>query len=334
MKRNKIQAQFFQTTILRLSAAAFLLTLLSPVSFASDDAEDLINKMSMAGRELNYDGIFVYRRGNQMDTMRLIHKAEKGDEFERLISLNGHAREVIRNKKGVTCIFPDNQEVMVEKARPRKYLSGQLPEPIEQIVPYYHFIVIAEDRVAGRQTWVVNVIPKDRYRYGYQLWIDKDSKLLLKSELKTLAGNTIEQIMYTHVNITESIADELLEPELNGTNFSRSEHNYDNTASGVDDSKWSVKWLPSGFSMSEHETQTVSSNQMPMDHMIYSDGLAMVSVFIEKLDSDPGLAPGLSHMGGVNAFATFSNGYQVTVVGEVPQATVQRMALSVARRTN
>ncbi len=338
MKRNKNPILLFKPTALRLSTTvAFLLALFSPYSFAEDgiqQARELINQMSAAGRELNYVGIFIYRRGNHMDTMRLIHKSNGEGEVERLVSLSGHAREVIRDKNGVTCTFSDNQSVIIEKARPRKYLSGQILESIEKIVPYYNFIVVAEDRVAGRDTWVVNVMPKDHYRYGYQLWIDKASRLLLKSELKTLTGNTIEQVMYTQINITDSIADELLEPELVGDNFSRSEYSYDNTNTGVTDSKWSVKWLPEGFSMSEHETQTISSNKMPMDHMIYSDGLAMVSVFIEKLEAKSGTEPGLSRMGGVNAFATIANGYQVTVVGEVPQATVQQMALSVISRSN
>lgn len=338
MKRNKSLAIVLQSKLKYLTTAATAALLLFSASVNADkstlQAQDLINEMSAAGRQLNYHGVFIYRRGNQMDTMRLIHKAHEGDEVERLISLSGHAREVIRNKKGVTCVFSDNQAVMVEKARPRKFLSGKLPEPIESIAPYYNFSVVAEDRVAGRSAWVVNVIPKDRYRYGYQLAIDKESKLLLKSELKTHTGNTIEQVMYTQLEVEDYIPDELLEPELSGSNFRRFENSYDNTTTGIQDSSWHVNWMPRGFSMSDHESQTISGSNMPMDHMIYSDGLAMVSVFIEKLNSAPGKTLGLSHMGGVNAFATFANGYQVTVVGEVPQATVEQMALSVARRSH
>ena len=294
----------------------------------STQARQLINDMSRAGRQLNYDGIFVYRHGSRMETMRIIHKADGNKEQERMVSLTGFAREVIRNSESVTCYFPDNHAVMVEKRRPRKFLSTQLPEPIEKVAGYYAFSVGGKDRVAGRPTWVVNIVPKDDYRYGYQFWIDEETKLMLKSELKDDSGWPVEQILFTNIAFLPEVPPELLKPAISGKGYTW----YNNSASGTmtaDKSDWEVTSLPSGFLLSSREKQEAVENSKPLEHLVYSDGLAMVSVFIEAINvlSRPEAHP--TKIGGINAFATYSDGYQITAVGEVPQKTVKLMANSV-----
>ena len=294
-------------------------------------AQDLINQMSRASRQLNYDGIFVYRRGSRMDTMRLIHKADSEGERERMVSLTGYAREVIRDNKSVTCIFPDNQAVMVEKSRPRKFLAAKLPEPIEKVADYYTFSVAGKDRVAGRSAWIINIIPKDDFRYGYQLWIDEETRLLLKSELKDASGKPVEQILFTHLQVVDDIPDRLLKPAISGKGFTWYSGSTEEVPLPSATHVWTVIDMPAGFAMSDYEKQSIDNNVMPVEHMIYSDGLATVSVFIEKVKNSPDIMNGASHMGGVNTFATHANGYQVTAVGEVPQKTVRLMANSVIR---
>ncbi len=304
-------------------------------AFAADDtsrqAQQLINEMSRANRELNYDGIFVYWRDKRMDTMRLIHKADAEGEHERMVSLTGYAREVIRDGKSVTCIFPDDKSVMVEKSRPQKFFVAQLPQPIEKIADYYRFSMGGKDRAAGRSAWVVNIVPKDGYRYGYQLWIDEKTKLLLKSELKDDSGRPIEQILFTQLDVVEHIPEQSLEPAMSGKGYVWYSVATNDIPHHAGNGEWKVTWIPEGFAMSDHEKQSIQANNMPMDHMVYSDGLAIVSVFIEKLENDPDAMQGPSQIGGVNAYAILSNGHQVTAVGEVPQKTVQLMANSVVQ---
>ena len=318
-----------------LQGLVFALALLPLVVVAkedtSDKARELINEMSRASRNLNYDGIFVYRRGSRMDTMRLIHRAGQDGEMERMVSLTGHAREVIRDGEKVTCIFPDNRQVMVEKTRPRKFLAAKLPEPIEQVAEYYDFSVAGKDRVAGRPAWVVNIVPKDDYRYGYQLWIDAENHLLLKSELKDDSGWPLEQILFTRLEVLDHISEQLLEPSISGKGYTW----YSNSAREIPahggDDGWKVTWMPKGFSMSDYEKKALARSNMPVEHMIYTDGLAIVSVFVEKLGDNQDIMEGPSRMGGVNAFATMSNGYQLTAVGEVPEETVRKMATSIVQ---
>lgn len=297
---------------------------------AVQSARTLINNMSNAVRNLNYDGVFIYQRGGQMNTLRLIHKADENGEIERLISLTGAAREVIRNKQSVTCFFPDDQAVMVEKSRPRQLLSSQLPQSMEKLISNYHFAIFGEDRIAGKLTWVVSIKPKDGYRYGYQFWIDQSSSLLLKSELRNRTGLLLEQIVFTQLDILDAIPDEMLKPSISGRGYTW----YNNSEKGntvvKTNTEWRVGWMPNGFTKNNQEVYPVADSKNPVNHMVYSDGLAMVSIFIEKLEVGHELTAGLSKMGGVNAYARIANGYQVTAVGEVPQATVQRMANSVS----
>jgi sigma-E factor negative regulatory protein RseB len=285
--------------------------------------------MSDAVRNLNYDGIFIHQRDGQMSTLRLIHKADKKGEIERLVSLTGAAREVIRDKDSVKCIFPDDQAVVVERSRPRELLSAQLPKSTDKLVANYDFSLMGEDRVAGRLAWVVNIKPKDAYRYGYQFWIDQQNNFLLRSELKDSTGLLLEQIMFTQLNILDSVSDKMLEPSIIGTGFTWYNNSSDDKKLKREAGKWKVGWMPSGFVKNDHEMYPMVNGNRSVDHMVYSDGLAMVSIFIEKMDTTLGMSSGLSKMGGINTFAKVANGYQVTAVGEVPQATVQRMANSV-----
>lgn len=291
--------------------------------------QQLVNRMSRATHELNYDGIFIYRHGSQLDTMRIIHKNDNNGEVERLVSLTGHAREVIRNKNSVTCIFPDNKAVIVEKSRPYDFPLTELLAPIENITKYYRISVTGNDRVAGNAAIVVTIQPNDNYRYGYQLWIDENDYLLLKSELKNESGYPLEQIIFTKLDVLGSVPDELLKPSVSEKGFTR----YDNTAlnpgSRAEVNNWQVKWIPDGFTLSNHEQNAFTADGTEVDHMVYTDGVAMVSVFIEKVRQRSEFVPGPSKMGAVNAFTSHTSGYQITAVGEVPSSTVEKMAVSV-----
>jgi len=311
------------------------LTAIPPILLADEvtslQAQQLINDMSRASKELNYDGIFVYQRDGRMETMRLIHKADADGEHERMISLTGDAREVIRDGKSVTCIFPDNRSVMVKRNQPKQFLAGQLPQPIEKIADFYAFAVSGKDRVAGRPAWIVNIFPTDEFRYGYQLWIDEETKLLLKSELMDKSGWPIEQILFTHLEVVDYISPDLLKPSISGPGYTWYSGSAEDTPVRANNTGWQVTTMPRGFSQHDHEIQALAEGNMPVEHLVYSDGLAMVSVFIEKIDNTPDEIRGISRKGGVNAYATYANGYQVTAVGEVPQKTVQLMATSVVQ---
>ena len=330
----KLINNYYHPGLLQSWVISFLI-LSSPLPAEADDssmaAKQLINGMSRASKELNYDGIFVYRRGNHMDTLRLIHKYDGQGERERMVSLTGAAREVIRDGESVTCIFPDNQEVMVERGMPKKFLVAQLPEPIETIAAYYNFSIAGKDRVAGRPAWIVNIVPRDDYRFGYQLWIDEETNLLVRSELKDGSGWPVEQILFTQLVVLSEIPDDLLKPAISGKGYTWYNSTVGTRVQTETGSKWAVRVLPDGFSKSEHEKRSMMAGSAPVEHMVYTDGLAMVSVFVEKIDHEPERIKSASRIGGVNTYAIYTNGYQITAVGEVPLKTVRLIASSVVQ---
>ncbi len=311
----------------------FLPLMLLSVALSADDqmppAQQLINQMSQANYELNYEGVFIYRRHGKMHTMRIIHKVDENGVQERIVSLTGFAREVIRNKNSVICILPDDESVMVAKSNPGQFKISQLPEQIGKVSKYYNFSIAGQDRVANRPAWIVNIVPKDKYRYGYQLWIDLESKLLLKSELKNKEGESLEQFFFAKLQIMEDIPDEWLKPEISGAGYTWYDNSSDEVPVHNGDISWEATWMPDGFAMSDHEKQTVNESQMTVEHLMYSDGLALVSVFVEKLDKPGNIVTGPSSMGGVNTFSTMTDSYLITAIGEVPQDTVKLMAKSV-----
>ena len=309
------------------------LILLPVLTFAVDQtpppAQQLIRQMSEANHKLNYEGIFIYRRQGAIDTMRIIHKIDENNVRERIVSLTGFAREVIRDKDSVTCILPDDESVMVEKSNPRQFKISQLPEQIAKVSEYYTFSIAGQDRVANRPTWVVDILPKDDYRFGYQLWIDVGSKLLLKSELKNKEGLLLEQFFFAKLEIVENIPDEWLKPGISGVGYIWYDNSSEDSPLHKGDVSWEATWMPDGFVMSDQEKQSVSESQPPVEHLMYSDGLALVSVFVEKLDKSVNIVTGASSMGGVNTFSTMMDSYLITAVGEVPRDTVKLFAESV-----
>jgi len=293
------------------------------------DPQVLIDEMSKASRDLNYDGIFIYQLGKQIDTMRIIHKSGDDGIYERLVSLTGNEREVIRDKEVVKCFFPEDKKVFVDKSRVGKLISTYLPSPIKSISEFYSFELAGEDRVAGMEAWVVIIRPKDKYRYGYQLWIEKKSRLLLKSELKNQLGVTLEQIIFTQLEVFDEIDDALLQPSMSTEGFTWY-NNVKKVHFKVDNEKqWKVTWIPVGFTMSEQKTERMITSQMPVEHFVYTDGLAMVSVYVEKINQQADTKAGLSSFGGINTYSTHAEGYQITAVGEVPKDTVTLIAGSV-----
>lgn len=317
----------------RSLGSAALIWCLLPAAWAND-AEDLVRRAMDAGRTLDYDGVFVYQREAALDSMRLIHRGSGGTEVERLVSLSGPAREVLRDGSRVTCTFADDKEVMVEKRQPRDLLTIGITDSVDALTDEYEFRLAHTDRVAGRTTQVVQILPKTTDRYGYRLWIDTATQLLLKSVVLDHDGHPLEQVQFAQIAIGGPIGDELLKPEVTGVDFTWYTNDGSPAAPAPDavSAGWQVSWLPPGFEMHTQQTQHMVASKLPVKHFVYSDGLATVSVFIEKLQGSTAPIEGYSSMGAVNAFSRVADDFQITVVGEVPQSTVRQIAAAVANR--
>jgi sigma-E factor negative regulatory protein RseB len=240
---------------------------------------------------------------------------------------------VLRDDKSVTCIMPDNRSVMVGQSRPRQPFPV-VPRDLESVSPYYAFEDAGDDRMAGYQARVIAITPRDAYRYGYRFWIDKNTRMLLKSDLTGVDGTPIEQVMFTRLVIGTDIPVDDLQPSLTGDGYAwHRQEDIRRTAgdSAAGEPGWTVGRLPGGFRLTHFQHKRMREGRGDTEHMVFTDGLATVSVYVEeKPGGQPGFT-GLSTMGAMNAYRLMQDDVQVTVIGEVPAATVEMIATSVER---
>jgi sigma-E factor negative regulatory protein RseB len=308
------------------SCLTFIALLISLNAQAGSDqtAKQWLERMIQAIHNLEYQGTFIHLHDNQLETMQIVHALKEGKLQERLISLNGAPREVIRDHTSVTCVMPESEQVSVDK-RP---LSGKflalLPEELDQLDAYYMFKLLGQGRVAGRTAKVVAIIPKDGYRYGYRFFVDEDSALPLKSDLMNERGKAVEQTMFTHLEVgvadTKELQDDLLEAHQPFKVKTASERS--KNAAKPMESSWEFHKLPKGFNVNTRNLLPDPDGNKMVEQYVLSDGLASLSVFIEAPDQDDESLNGVSRLGAINAWGGKMEGYQVTAVGEVPAVTL------------
>jgi len=312
-----------------VSQFAWLGTLaLSGAGAWAQDASSWLARMNSAVEDLNYRGVFVHMQGGTAETLLIVHANDGGQVSERIMSLDGAGREIIRDGDEVRCILPDSETVLLENDRSASPLVAALPSYSDALAANYDFKLHTRTaRVADRRTQIVSIMPKDELRYGYRLWLDEETAMPLKSQLVDEGGNTVEQVLFTRIEIADSIAASELEPTINTEGFTLFRPP---TTTRQDQEKINLvpTNLPRGFSLSAAMKGPIAGSRYPVDHLVYSDGLATVSVFVEDPKSSPEIASGFSRLGTANAYSLSVNGRQVTAVGEVPRQTVESIAKS------
>ena len=302
-------------------------------AYADTAAMKMLERMTEASKQLNYEGVFAYQTGKNLQSIRIIHRSNADGEVERLISLNGVAREVIRSNDMVTCINPDGKRVSVSRRPLGRGFPSDLPRRLNSAAPYYDVKLGKDGRVADRKATALIITPVDNYRYGYRLWVDKKTNLLLKSELVAHNGDVLETFAFSSLKTGIDIPDSMLKPQTSGSEMTmhRSEpESSTEMATHNTLSSWHTKWLPAGFGLVALQTRLRADNGAPVEQRVYSDGLSSVSVFIEQIRAHHNIhLSGASHVGAVNAYGTTNHAHFVTVVGEVPAETVKKIGLSV-----
>ncbi|MFZ9037545.1 MAG: MucB/RseB C-terminal domain-containing protein [Gammaproteobacteria bacterium] len=298
----------------------------------AEPAMEWVQKMSDAMRNLSYRGNFVYMHGNQLESMQIAHYRDEDGEKERLISLNGEAREVIRDNQNLTCIWPSSRKVVIDLSRQNSFSPIFIPEDISRLEKFYNMKLLGMDRVANQETMVVHIDPKDRYRYGMKFWINQENGLMMKSSLIDETNREIEQVMFTSLELFEDgeklVVDTL--PKLDSDYSMVRYHRGGSTDSVVADSAWQLTGAPGGFWRESVLRREIPGTQQVVQQMVYTDGLASLSVFIERHNNDT--QGGSSSMGAVNAFIRILQDHSVTAIGEVPAVTVKQVAEGVTYR--
>jgi len=319
---------------------AVALTLSQP-SPGADDPREWLEKMNHALATRNYDGTFFHLAEGRVETMRIVHRFKGGRVTERLLSLDGSGREFVRNNDELTCYLPDQRTILVEPRQDRGPFLGSLPQFGADVNDYYLIESLPAARVLGRPARVIAVNPKDQFRFGYRLWLDENTAMPLKTQLCDSRGQVIEQILFARLEMPENIADSELAPAVRteGMRWVRQGSSRDTASPAL--SAYRASELPPGFHLTVAGAQTLGSATVPAAHLVYSDGLATVSVFVEAQRDEKSGPPdksnaqpeppmqGLARVGSGFAFSTVVQGHQVTAVGEVPAQTVEFIAHSV-----
>ena len=308
---------------------AILSTCLSLQPTFASELQALLDEMSTAMSGRTYEGILVLTKPDSLESMRVVHVMDKErGVWESLESLNGEARKVIRYNGEVTTVYPRKKLVTVSRMYGNTPLHPQLPDDLQQLEQYYKLELIGSDRVAARKTRVVDIKPRDNYRYGFRYWIENKTGMLLRCDLKDEHGKVVEQLMFTSVRFLDkapkSSFSQLRTPGFQVTNLDLGRKN-------LDTSQWKVQRLPIGFMLVQNTLKSGKTRDDIKQHMVYSDGLATVSVFIEKSRKGKQELQGISRMGAINTYGMNIGDHHVTVMGEVPEVTVKRIAQSMVR---
>jgi len=311
--------------------SACCLLLISLVIHADDEAMTKLERMGIVAQQLNYKGVFSYQTGNKLQSIGIIHRADDQGEIERLITLNGVSRELIRTNDMVTCVYPEGKPVQ-ENHRPLGLgFPIDLLKRLLAASDYYQIKLGREERVASHHTQELVMTPIDDYRYGYHLWVDKQNDLLLQADIVD-SGDVLESFAFSSVDMNIDIPDTLLRPQMQGNKMSwnrKKQVSNQGKPMIFNHSLWHIVWLPNGFKLVMQQNRLKARNGVVVEQRVYSDGLSSISVFFEKIRAQHGHLHGGTRRGIVNAFGTIIKGYFVTVVGEVPARTVEKVAMAI-----
>jgi len=301
---------------------------LGPAVVHAQSAEALgwLRKMHNATHKLSYTGTFVYQNGARSETSRITRFADASGDVEKLEVMDGMPREIVRTKDTVSCYLPGSRVVKVDRRTERDF-PALLPERITGLARHYDISLGETHRIAGYDCQAVVLTPRDNLRYGYRLYADVNTGMLLKAVTVDANGEPVEQITFTQLTMG-GVTREMVKPRRNAASW-RVE---DAAAAPAQLAGWGLsKELP-GFEkiieLKRRLGETRSAGQV-----VYSDGMAAVSVFIEPLETRAEPArTGLSSMGAIHIYTREVANHMVTVVGEAPAVSVQRIANAVEYR--
>jgi sigma-E factor negative regulatory protein RseB len=303
---------------------------------AAEEPTQWLERMNQALTTRNYDGTFSHWHGGKVEMLRIIHRVQDGAVAERLVSLDGSGREFIRSGPDLVCYLPDKKTVLVEKRPTDESLLGGFPAVNQQTASFYDIQEVARTRLNRRDTHVITVTPKDEFRYGYRLWIDESTGMPLKTQLCDGRGRVIEQIVFASLTLSSRIPDSAFKPEVSTEGFQWLRNESAPAKEPAENASlvWNALKLPPGFKMAARSAQVMPGSTDPVSHLVFSDGLASVSVFVEVETKTRESADGqtvteeTTRLGSSSVYSTVMGGRKVTAVGEVPPATVRSIASS------
>ncbi|MBI3371694.1 MAG: MucB/RseB C-terminal domain-containing protein [Betaproteobacteria bacterium] len=296
------------------------------------DATGWLKKIYHATSNLSYTGTFVYQDGQRSEASRVTHLVDASGDYEKLEALDGAQREVVRFKDEVKCYLPDSQTVKIDKRTGVRSFPALLPAQISSLAESYRITKGGSARIANLDCQVILLTPKDAMRYGYQLWADKATGMLLRARVFNDKGETVEQFTFTELHVGPRPGRDRLRSALEARSKDWRIEQAAVEPADLAATGWTMKAEIPGFHKVA-EVMRMLRESRRVGQTVFSDGLAAVSVFIEPLAgrTEP-LQAGLSSIGAVNIYSLEVANHAVTVVGEAPAASVRRIAYTVEYR--
>lgn len=306
------------------------------------EGQTWLKKIQSAAQRLNYSGTFVYQQGNQMRTSRITHLLDGKNEIEKLEILDGKPQEYIRTNEEIVCYVPESKTVFIEKRVTHDVFPAILATNPAELSAYYHVRKGEAGRIAGHDSQSIELQPKDNLRYGYKLWAEKSTGLLLRAQTLNEKSEVVEQIAFTQLTIG-NIDRQKVKTSFQNTN---GWHVENAIMSQVNLSGWTVKSLPVGFQKirevkrlvsdappvhSSGVTAAVVASPREVSQIVFSDGLAAISVFIEP--GNRSRTEGSLQQGAMNIVGKRQGDFWLTIVGEVPSSAIRQVANSIEFKT-
>jgi sigma-E factor negative regulatory protein RseB len=291
--------------------------------------DEWLNRMAAAVQQTSYEGTVIRIRDGKAEALKVAHTVADGVIRERVVAQEGDGLEIIRIGNEVHCILPDRKSVLVEEWDDRSTLFSTLPSSEVRFGNEYDVAVLREERVAGRPAMLVAIRPHDEFRYGHRIWLDLETAFPLQAQLIGVDGVPVEQVKFADITLNKPIDLALLAPSVDTASFRWFNQPARHKSHSIE-TDWYATALPRGFrAIATHGEKMPGSDAMTT-HILYSDGLANVSVFIA--DSNGSDGAGAQRVGGSNSFSTVIGEHRVTAVGEVPAITLEQIATTMTLR--
>lgn len=281
------------------------------------EAQDWLRRLAQAEHQ-DFQGAFVYERNGSFSTHGIWHRAEGEAVTERLLQLDGPAQEVLRVDGRPQCVSGALAEQVVDAPWPARHLNAA------QLEKFYELRVLGHSRVAGRPAVVLAMVPRDQHRYAFELHLDEDSALPLKSLLINEKGQLLERFQFVSLQLVKRLEDRALQPGNTCVAVNLEKASVLSTA-------WKAGWVPPGFKLNQALQRTSAASPDPVVSLLYGDGLARFTVFLEPL-KDASAEDARRQLGPTavvsRRMSVAEGDVMVTVVGEIPLGTAERIALS------
>jgi sigma-E factor negative regulatory protein RseB len=288
-------------------------------------ALDWLNRAAAAAKQLNYSGVYVYHHGEHVEVLRVLHRTDATGEQEKVEVLDGTPRQFLRINNDVYCHLPDGKHVRLERNASRRFFPALLPAQPARLLDYYDARLGGTERVAGRPCQVVTLEPRDGYRYAFNLWLDKQSGLPLKSRIVNENGGVVSMYVFSEIQVGKLPDAQLFRNDLAGKRIQQASLDKPMGAS------WHVT-PPPGYEKMQEAMRSLPGKQGPVTHLVFSDGLSVLSMFVEPVNPQMQGLQGLSAEGAIGVYARKVDGYNVTTLGEVPSTALIETGNSVRKK--